>query len=98
MDAVGAQEVQAGSPATVKTRVADSPCALVIVAVMEAGEVGDAQAGAVQLTRLVSAEPWAVPTVPALALQEKVSELLCGSLAVTSKASTWVGCAVSADW
>ena len=98
MELAGSQEEHAGSPVTVKVRVTDSPWAFVTVAVMEAGEVGGTQAGAVQLTRPVSEVLWGVPRVPALVLQEKVSELFCGSLAVTSNASCWAGCAVSADW
>ncbi len=68
MEPVKAQPAQAGSPVTPKERVADSPWALVTMAMMEAGPVGGAQAGAVQLTRLVLAVLWAAPGVTATLL------------------------------
>jgi hypothetical protein len=58
-----------------------------MVAVMDAGVLTGAQVGAVQTMRLALAPFCAVPKVPMLAIQEKVSELFRGSLAHTSKVS-----------
>jgi hypothetical protein len=98
MDPAEAQPMtQTGSPVTAKLLVAVRLKALVTVAVM-AGEVPSlTQEGAVQVMLLVEALLAGVPSEPVLAAQEKVSAEPSGSLATTSKVSTWAAEAVSEE-
>jgi hypothetical protein len=86
-----------GSPVTQRLLEAVKPKALVTVAVRAGGGPALTHPGAVQEMWLEEA-PWvAVPSQPTEAAQEKESAEPSGSVAATSKVSTWPGVAVSEE-